>query len=153
MAIPEGIETFMLRLGFQYSTLQQGSPSSGEQDGGGGRSEWVQTIVYIADKTPILATVPANARVDPHRLRQLAAVSRLRVATDEEVAHLHPESEPDAVPPLGPLFGQRVFVDETVSRHEYIVFRAGSRSDAIRMRYGDFAELVHPFVGRFAVSA
>lgn len=153
MAIPEPIETFMLRLGFNYSTLREGSASWAEHEQGGRRSEWVQTIVYIADGRPILATVPANAPVDPERLRQWAGVSRVRPATVEEVAHLHPESEPDAVPPLGPLFGQQVFVDETVSRRECIVFRAGSRTDAIRMRYGDFAELVHPLVGRFAVAA
>lgn len=149
MAIPEPIETFMLRLGFNYSALHQGAA----REENGERSEWVRTVVYFGDETPILATIPANARVDAERLRRLARVSRLRPATDEEVAHLHPESEPGAVPPLGPLYGQQVFVDETVRRLDYIVFRAGSRTDAIRMRYGDFAELVHPSVGRFAVPA
>jgi Ala-tRNA(Pro) deacylase len=153
MAIPEPIETFMLRLGFDYSTLREGSTSFAEHEESGDRSEWVETIICMADERPILATVPADARINTERLRHLAAVSRLRSATDEEVTRLHPESEPDAVPPLGPLYGQPVFVDEAVSRREYIVFRAGTRRDAIRMRYGDFAELVHPSVGRFAVSA
>jgi Ala-tRNA(Pro) deacylase len=69
----------------------------------------------------------------------------------EEVARIHPESEPGAVPPLGPLYGQRVFVDQAITRHDHVIFSAGSRGDAIRMRYGDFAELVHPITGRFAV--
>jgi Ala-tRNA(Pro) deacylase len=150
MPIPEPIETFMLRLGFDYSVIRPGS-SSADEDEGRARSEWVETTVYMADETPILAVVAAKDRVDPHRLRESAAVSGVRLATAEEIARIHPESEPGAVPPLGPLYGQRVFVDQAVTHHDHVVFNAGSRSDAIRMRYGDFAELVHPIVGRFAV--
>jgi hypothetical protein len=71
----------------------------------------------MADETPILAVVAANGRVDPARLREMAAASRVRLATAEEVARIHPESDPGAVPPLGPLYGQRVFVDQAVMQH------------------------------------
>ena len=153
MAIPEPIETFMLRLGFDYSTLRGASPSGAGREEGSGSPEWLDTEVYMADDKPVLVAVPANCRVDPERLRQVAAVSRLRRATGGEIAQFHPESEPGAVPPLGPLYAQQVFVDEAVTHLEYVIFRGGSRTDAIRMRYGDFAELVHPTVGRFAVAA
>ncbi|HEX6211669.1 MAG TPA: YbaK/EbsC family protein, partial [Methylomirabilota bacterium] len=84
------------------------------------------------------------------RLRQIAGVERLRPATGEELAQFYPESEPGAMPPLGPLYGHGVFVDEALARQSFLTFSAGTANDAIRMRYGDFVALVHPTVGRFA---
>ena len=55
------------------------------------------------------------------------------------------------MPPFGPLYRQRVFVDEALTRETEIVFnRGGTHADAICMRYDDFASLARPIVGRFA---
>ncbi len=54
------------------------------------------------------------------------------------------------MPPLGPLYGQRVIVDEQLTMNADIVFDAGTHSDAIRMSYPDFERLVRPIVGDFA---
>ena len=54
------------------------------------------------------------------------------------------------MPPLGPLYKQMVYVDETLTFEEEIVFNAGTHGDAVRMRYEDFAAIAHPIVGRFA---
>jgi len=42
-----------------------------------------------------------------------------------------------------------VYVDQSLTEDEEIVFQAGTRSDAIRMRYWDFAGLVFPVVAEF----
>jgi Ala-tRNA(Pro) deacylase len=89
--------------------------------------EWTTTRVFFGGHTPILAMYGADRHVEPDRLRQLA--------------------EPGTAPPLGPLYAQQVFVDEELTHHPQVVFRAGTSTDAVRMRYGDFAELVHPIVG------
>jgi hypothetical protein len=54
-----------------------------------------------------------------------------------------------AMPPLGPLYRQRVFVDDTLAEEPEIVFDAGTHTDAIRMRYADFAAVAKPVVGSF----
>ena len=54
------------------------------------------------------------------------------------------------MPPLGPLYGQPVFVDASMTANDEIAFSAGSHRSAIRMRYREFESLVHPTVGRFA---
>ena len=54
------------------------------------------------------------------------------------------------MPPLGPLYKQRVFVDEAFAAEDEIVFNGGSHREAVSMRYDDFAALTRPVVGRFA---
>ena len=64
---------------------------------------------------------------------------------------LLPECERGAMPTLGPLFHQRVFVDRLLAEEEEIVFNGGTHADAVVMRYDDFASLTEPRIGRFAI--
>ena len=75
------------------------------------------------------------------RLAAGDAVKSLRGAEKEEAGRAA----------WGPLYRQRVFVDALLAQEEEIVFNGGTHTDAIWMRYGDFAELARPIVGRFAV--
>jgi Ala-tRNA(Pro) deacylase len=63
---------------------------------------------------------------------------------------MYPDCETGAMPPFGPLYGQPVFVDRSLTDDEEIVFNAGSHREAVRMRYDDFDRVVHPTVGDFA---
>ena len=54
------------------------------------------------------------------------------------------------MPPFGPLYRQRVFVDAALAAESEVVFNAGTNSEAIRMRYADFAAATTPTVGRGA---
>jgi Ala-tRNA(Pro) deacylase len=40
-------------------------------------------------------------------------------------------------------------VDRSLAQSEEIVFNAGSHTDAVRMKYADYANLAKPRVGRF----
>jgi Ala-tRNA(Pro) deacylase len=55
------------------------------------------------------------------------------------------------MPPFGPLYRQRVFVDQALAVEPRIVFEAGTHGDAIAMRYADFAAITKPIVGRFSM--
>jgi hypothetical protein len=44
-----------------------------------------------------------------------------------------------------------VFVDTALANERNIVFNGGTHSEAIVMRWPDFARSVRPIVGRFAV--
>jgi Ala-tRNA(Pro) deacylase len=154
MSSPEAIETFMLRLGFDFTTLRHPAASTALEEAAAAHvpaHEWAKTVVYFNRAEPILAVLPATCSVDPDRLQTLAGATHLRRATEAELVRLYPACEPGAMPPLGPLYGQRVFVDEQLAHDDHVAFSGGTHSDAIRMRYRDFAELVHPTVGRFAV--
>jgi len=110
---------------------------------------WAKIVVCFADDEPIQAVVPAPLHVDLGRLRALAHASVLRLAQEKEFRQLYPDCELGAMPPFGPLYHQRVFVDESMADQEEIVFNAGTHRDAIRMGSRDFIEMTNAVVGRF----
>ncbi len=112
--------------------------------------EWAKTVVVLADgDRPVMAVLPANYEVDLDRLRRSMGVDVLRIAHEWEFTDLYPGCEPGAMPPLGPLYGQPVWVDQHLADDETITFNGGNHMDAIRIRYADYDELVHPRVSRF----
>jgi Ala-tRNA(Pro) deacylase len=52
--------------------------------------------------------------------------------------------------PFGTLYDLPTWVDRSLTTDEYIVFEAGSHTDAIKMRYADFEKLAGPRVAEFA---
>jgi Ala-tRNA(Pro) deacylase len=113
-----------------------------------GRS-WAKVVICFADDEPIVAVVPAPSLVDLEQLRVLAGARALRLARESEFRALYPSCEVGAMPPFGfdRRMTPRVFVDGSLVGEPEMVFNAGTHTDAIRMHYLDFAELVHPFVG------
>jgi Ala-tRNA(Pro) deacylase len=110
---------------------------------------WAKTVVCVADSDPVLAVLPAHYSIDVERLRVIVGATALRLANEVELAPLYPECELGAMPPLGPLYGQRVFVDQSLMDDTEILFNAGTHTDAVRMKLDDFTRLVHPVVGAF----
>jgi Ala-tRNA(Pro) deacylase len=110
---------------------------------------WAKTVVCVADGEPVLAVLPAHYSIDVERLRVIVGATALRLANEVELAPLYPECELGAMPPLGPLYGQRVFVDQSLMDDTEILFNAGTHTDAVRMKLDDFTRLVHPVVGAF----
>jgi Ala-tRNA(Pro) deacylase len=114
------------------------------------RREWAKVVICIVDGTPVEAVVPASSFVNLERLLELSGGSVVRLAEEQELRDLFPACELGAMPPLGPLYGQTVFVDAALAAEPTIVFNAGTHRDAIAMRWTDFVKLVNPVVGKFA---
>jgi Ala-tRNA(Pro) deacylase len=115
--------------------------------------EWAKVVACFVDGQPIEAVVPAHRLVDLNRLMELAGGSEIRLALEQELFDLFPGCELGAMPPFGPLYGHSVFVDSALANEPEIVFNAGTHTDAIAMRWADFARSVRPIVGKFAFKA
>lgn len=111
---------------------------------------WAKVVVCYIDGCPVEAVVPATLDVDLQRLLELAGGSAIRLAHEDELGRLFPSCEAGAMPPLGPMYGQAVFVDIALAAERDIVFDGGTHTEAIAMRWADFARTVRPVVGRFA---
>ena len=112
--------------------------------------DWAKVVVCFADGEPIQAVVPANYGVDLDRLQAVIGARTIRLAHEDELEWLFPDCELGAMPPLGPMYRQRVFVDEALTTEDEIVFNAGTHADAVSLHYADFDAIVSPVVGRFA---
>ena len=153
MAVRASVQEFLRQANIAYSVFPHPAAYTAQDEAAvthvPGR-DWAKAVVCFADGEPIQAVVPADLVVNLQRLRVLAGADLIRLAMEHELAWLFPECELGAMPPLGPLYNQRVFVDSILAAEEKIVFNAGTHADAVCMRYEDFAALTRPIVGRFA---
>lgn len=154
MAVTQLVQEYLRRANIAYSVFPHAPAYSAQEEAAvthiSGR-DWAKPVVFYADAEPIMAVVPADLVVDLEQLLIVTGAEHIRMATEDELMELYPDCEPGAMPPLGPLYNQPVFVDVALAAEPQIVFNGGTHQDAVCMRYDDFAELAHPVVGSFAM--
>jgi Ala-tRNA(Pro) deacylase len=96
----------------------------------------------------IMIVSPAPYHVGLQRARAVTGRQDLEIAHESEFASLFAGCEPGAMPPFGNLYNVPVWVDESLAQDEEIVFNACTHTEAIKMKYSDFARLVHPTVAK-----
>jgi Ala-tRNA(Pro) deacylase len=153
MAVTPTVQEFLRRANVPYSVFPHVPAFTAQQEAAvthvPGR-DWAKAVVCFADGEPIQAVVPADLMVNLDRLAVLAGAATIRLAREDELDWLFPDCERGAMPPLGPLYHQPVFVDTLLAEEEQIVFNGGTHADAVVMRFEDFADLTQPTIGRFA---
>ena len=153
MAVTEVVQEFLRQANVPYSVFPHEPAFTAQEEAAvthiSGR-DWAKPVVFFADSEPIMAVVPADLVIDVEQLLLLTGAEKIRLATEEELQGLYPDCEPGAMPPLGPLYNQPVFVDIALAAEPQVVFNGGTHGDAICMRYDDFAALARPVVGSFA---
>jgi Ala-tRNA(Pro) deacylase len=112
--------------------------------------DWAKVVVCILDGEPIQAVVPASSFVNLERLLALADGIDIRLADEQELQRLFPDCELGAMPPLGPFYGQTVYVDAALAMKPDIVFSAGTHRHAMAIEWNDFVKMVNPIIGSFA---
>lgn len=153
MAVAASVQEFLRQANVGYTVLPHVPAFTAQAEAAVvhvPRRDWAKAVVFFADGQPIQAVVPADLEVDMYRLAALAGATTIRLAGEHELRWLYPDCERGAMPPLGPLYNQPVFVDQTLAIEKRIAFNAGTHADAVAMRYDDFAAIAHPIVGRFA---
>lgn len=149
------IHEFLREAGVRYSVVPHPQAFTAQEEAAAthvpGRN-WAKVVACFVDGMPLEAVVPATHVVNLRRLLDLAGGDEIRLAEEGELRQLFPECEQGAMPPLGPLYQQRVYVDVQLAAEDEIIFNAGTHTDAIAMRWADFARVIRPIVGNFAES-
>jgi Ala-tRNA(Pro) deacylase len=129
MPVPPAIRHLLEQIHAPYTALAHQPAFTAQEEAAvahvSGR-DWAKTVVCFADEEPVLAVLPAPFIINFERLRTLIGAQRVRLASEEEMTRLYPDCEVGAVPPLGPLYKQRVFVDQRLAQESEIVFSAGT---------------------------
>ena len=153
MAVRPTVQEFLRVDDVEYTVLPHHRAHTARQEAAAALipvSNWAKVVIAFADGEPVQAVVPADCDVDFDRLAARIGVPHVRMATEDEIEWLYPDCETGAMPPLGPLYRQLVFVDRRLTEHEEIAFNAGTFEDAVVMRVTDFIALGKPVVGNFA---
>ena len=98
------------------------------------------------EKQFVQVVVPGDAKFDVKKLKTLLNAKDIRFATPEEVSDITGGIVPGGVPPFGILFGLTVVVEESLLKHEEIIFNAGDRRYSIALRSEDYMQVVSPLV-------
>jgi Ala-tRNA(Pro) deacylase len=153
MAIPVPIRDFLHDRHIDFHVVTHPTAYTAQEEAAvthvPGR-EWAKTVVCFADDEPVLAVLPAHYTIDFALLGTVAGAARVRLASEAEMVGLYPGCEAGAMPPLGPLYGQRVFIDASLADDVDVVFNAGTHVDAVRMRYDSLVALTSGVVAVFA---
>jgi Ala-tRNA(Pro) deacylase len=105
-----------------------------------------KVVVARSGSEFMMIVLPAPYHVGLRTARAATGRQDLEIAHESEFASLFAGCEPGAMPPFGNLYNVPVWVDESLAQDEEIVFNACTHTQAIRMKYSDFARLVHPTV-------
>src|SRR2546430_14561469 len=108
-------------------------------------------VVMIRSGDQRLMTVlPADHQIDLEKVEKVIGKS-VSLDRESEFKSLFPDSAIGAMPPVGNLYGLPTFVDKHLAEQDYIVFEAGTHTDAIKMSYSDYAKIVKPKVEDLAI--
>jgi Ala-tRNA(Pro) deacylase len=108
-----------------------------------------KVVIVKADERFVMAVLPSHWKIDFDRLREALGAGDVRLATEDEFKGLFPDCELGTMPPFGNLYDIPVHVDRSLTEDHEIVFQAGTHFGAVKLRYQDFADLVHPTVAEF----
>ena len=98
----------------------------------------------------VMTVLPADRQLD---LRKLERITRgpAVLAQEGEFAALFPDCAVGAMPPFGNLYGLPTYVDRQLTEEDFIVFEAGTYTDAVKLRYRDYEQLVKPQLADLAM--
>jgi|SRR5574342_1196325 Ala-tRNA(Pro) deacylase len=152
MAIPARITDFLKQNSVSYEVMRHAAAFTAQElaavEHVKGRDH-AKVVVVQSDGKRVLAVLRADHRVNLDKLSR--ATGQVCTLVDEtEFDRMFPDCDRGTMPPFGGLYDLPTWVDRSLTTDEYIVFEAGTHTDAIKMRYVDFERLARPRVAEFA---
>ena len=104
-----------------------------------------KVVMIKSGEQHLMAALPADHQIDLEKFAK--AIGKPAVLDAEaEFKPLFPDCAVGAMPPFGNLYGVPTCVDKRLAEEDYIVFEAGTHTDAIKMSYRDYEKIVKPRV-------
>ena len=111
-----------------------------------------KVVIIKSDGAKFMAVLPADHRVDLEKFDKVTG-KRTALATEVEFKELFPDCAVGTMPPFGSLYNLEAYVDKSLTDDQFIVFEAGTHTDAIKMGYADYARVAKPRIADFAVKS
>jgi Ala-tRNA(Pro) deacylase len=144
--IPQRITDYLSSQGIRYRAVPHDSVPTAQETAARAHvsgKRFVKTLVIACDEVRALVALPAHETADLAQIGEILG-GNARLADEREMATLFPDCEEGAMPPLGRLFGLPLLAHACLQTREEILFNGGTHSDAIAMKWEDFARLEWP---------
>ena len=114
-----------------------------------GRHHAKVVIVKSGDQH-LMIVLPADHQIDLEKVEK-AIGNTVSLGKEQEFKSRFPDCAIGAMPPFGNLYDVPTYVDKHLAEQDYIVFEAGTHTDAIKMSYSDYEKIVKPKVADLAI--
>jgi len=134
----EAFTNALADAGVQYELLGHAHTESASAEAevlGLPMADVAKTLVVSTPDGYARAVIPADCRIDTHKLRDLLGGGKKKVhlASEDDLRRDYPDFDLGAVPPLGGARRDPVLVDRRVADRETVVLEAGSHQESIRL--------------------
>ncbi len=109
-----------------------------------------KVVMIKAGEQHLIMVLPADHQIDLEKVEKVVGKA-VSLDRENEFKSLFPDSAIGAMPPFGNLYGLPTYVDKHLAEQDYIVFEAGTHTDAIKMNYSDYENIVKPKVEDLAI--
>ena len=109
-----------------------------------------KVVIVKSGDDHLMVVLPADHHIDLEKVEK-AVGKAASLDREQEFKSLFPDCVIGAMPPFGNLYGLPTYVDQSLAEQDYIVFEAGTHTDAIKMSYGDYEKIVKPKVNDLAI--
>ena len=107
-------------------------------------------VMVKSGEQHLMTVLPADHQIDLKKLKK-AIGKAVSLDSEQDFKPLFPDCAVGAMPPFGNLYSMPTYVDKSLSQEEYIVFEAGTHTDAIKLSYRDYEKIAKPRVEDFAI--
>jgi Ala-tRNA(Pro) deacylase len=114
-----------------------------------GRHQAKVVMVKSGDQH-LMVVLQADHQIDLEKIEKVIGKA-VSLDKEDEFKSLFPDSAIGAMPPFGNLYNLITYVDKDLAAQDYIVFEAGTHTDAIKMSYRDYEKIVNPKVEDLAI--
>jgi Ala-tRNA(Pro) deacylase len=154
MAARQRLERYLREEGVPFETMIHSVAYTAQEVAAAQHTpgkQLAKVVLVDADGRLVMLVLPASFRIDFPKLKSVLKAKKARLATEEQFAGSFTDCEVGAMPPFGNLYNLPVYVDEAVTAVPEIVFKAGTHTTSIKMRYADYQRLASPSIADFAI--
>jgi Ala-tRNA(Pro) deacylase len=109
-----------------------------------------KVVMVKSDGQHFMVVLPAEHLIDLGKLAKIVGQD-VSLEHEEEFESLFPDCAVGAMPPFGNLYGLPTYVDKSLAEEDYIVFEAGTHTEAIKLSYRDYEKVAKPQVADLAI--
>lgn len=109
-----------------------------------------KVVMIKSGEQHLMMVLPADHQIDLEKVEK-AIGKACSLDKEQEFKSLFADCGIGAMPPFGNLYGLPTYVDKHLAEQDYIVFEAGTHTDAIKMSYREYEKIVKPKVENLAI--
>jgi Ala-tRNA(Pro) deacylase len=109
-----------------------------------------KVVVAKSGAQHLMIVLPAQHLIDLEKLAKIVGKD-VSLESEEKFESLFPDCAVGAMPPFGNLYGVPTYVDKSLAEEDYIVFEAGTHTEAIKLSYRDYEKIVKPQMEDLAI--